>query len=515
MMINYFRQLLSRCHKQATDLICAPVVVGRSLFDRKEFLFAPLLFGVLVLSVGEAGSQSHRAEEGSFGVDASQRMIVWQADQEDSLLLNTSKKLRLQFDEAYRLSPSSGSSKSTYSYVLKKQGEEFKLYLSKYPIIHLSIDTTAINSRKKVLAKFSYFDQGNLMESLVGIRYRGNLSLSFPKKNYDLEFWSDSLGRENKDVRFADMRSDDDWILDGLYNEPLRLRSTLAMRLWLDMHPPYYSEQRPEAKSAVRSKFVEVFRNGKYLGIYALSESVDRKQLDLKKNEGEQVYGELFKAESYENATSFKKAAPYNNLFPHWSGFRMEYPLIDYKAHWNDLAKTVTLVAEESDENFKARIDKEIHIPNAIDYFILVNLLRATDNLGKNYYLGRYQQGEPYFFIPWDLDGVLGSIQDGKRIATTNDILSNALFDRLIEVNPDNYKDKLKSRWSALREKDLKTVTLTKSMDTYVNRFEKEELYDREFKTWPAARSLEDHYSYLRSWLEARLEFLDQYFKSL
>ena len=58
----------------------------------------------------------------------------------------------------------------------------------------------------------------------MGIRQRGNLSLRFPKKSYDIEFWNDTISKEKKDLKFEGLRDDDDLILDALYNEPLKVR---------------------------------------------------------------------------------------------------------------------------------------------------------------------------------------------------------------------------------------------------------------------------------------------------
>ena len=98
-----------------------------------------------------------------------------------------------------------------------------------------------------------------------------------------MEFWNDTLGAVTSDVSFGELRTDDDWILDALYNEPLRLRSYVANKLWLSIHQnPYYIDERPNAKSAADVMYVEVFLNGNYNGIYNLSEQVDKKQLKLK-----------------------------------------------------------------------------------------------------------------------------------------------------------------------------------------------------------------------------------------
>ncbi|WP_430928740.1 CotH kinase family protein [Polaribacter marinivivus] len=37
------------------------------------------------------------------------------------------------------------------------------------------------------------------------MRYRGNLSLSFSKKSFDLEFWNDKISKQSKDVKFEGM----------------------------------------------------------------------------------------------------------------------------------------------------------------------------------------------------------------------------------------------------------------------------------------------------------------------
>ena len=315
------------------------------------------------------------------------------------------------------------------------------------------------------------------------------------------------------------MRSDDDWILDGMYNEPLRLRSHIATNLWTKIHEPYYSEKEPKAKSGFEVKFVEVFKNNEYFGIYQFSESIDRKQLKLKKNVENTIYGELYKANSYDGGPDFTKSpSKFNNLFPHWNGWKTEYPFINYESDFANLSQFTNLVVNGTDEAFSKNIEKEVHITNAIDYYLLVNILRATDNLGKNYYLGKYDNNEPYFFIPWDLDGVLGIIQDGKRERVTNSVLGNGLFNRLLEINPNGYKEELKARWITLRASAFSNKALLSKIDKIYTNFTEDKVYEREQLIWRNKLnevSNEDHYEYLKLFLEDRLLFLDAHFKSL
>ena len=460
-------------------------------------------------------SQNIVAKKGSFGIDETNKIIVWHHTKLDYEKEN--KKIEsITFDKVYRLTED--VKQLSYDQAISLKNEKtYTLYLTQLPLIHISAGK--LNSRKKVSGKFSYYDAGKYKESIIGIRHRGNLSLTFEKKSFDLEFWKDSITKKTKDLKFGTMRSDDDWVLDAMYNEPLRLRSYLATNLWTKIHEPYYLSKAPSAKSGFDVIYVEVFKNEHYYGVYQLSESIDRKQLQLEKNEGNVIKGKLYKADSYEGGPSFKKAPEtYENLFPHWNGWRTEYPFLDYESDFEDLFKLQNLVVKSNDATFLKTISQFLNIDNAIDYYLFVNLIRASDNLGKNYYLGKYDKSEPYFIIPWDLDGTFGVVRKGEQVNKTEDILSNGLFDRLMKLNPNDYKTRVKLRWKTLREHVFSNDNLISRIDEIYIKFNEEKLYEREQLVWQntlTETSNEAHYTYLKKWLEDRLQFLDLYFNGL
>mgnify|MGYP005742584177 CR=1 FL=1 len=78
---------------------------------------------------------------------------------------------------------------------------------------------------------------------------------------------------------------------------------------------------------------------------------------------------------------------------------------------------------------------------------MFLNLIRATDNTGKNIYLAKYKQGEPYFYIPWDLDGCFGTIWNGTNSNITDDILKNGFISRVIDRNPKNILIDIANKW--------------------------------------------------------------------
>ncbi|MFD1063491.1 CotH kinase family protein [Winogradskyella litorisediminis] len=467
----------------------------------------------LLFFVSTSCSQDIIAEKGSYGIDIERKIIVWHQTN-----LASQNVKSITFDKTY-VFDKKGEKLTHNNAISVKADTKYKLYITKLPIIHISMNDAQINSRKKIEGKFSYYDDKQFVESVMGVRHRGNLSLSFDKKSFDLELWKDATTQESVDAQFLHMRSDDDWILDAMFNEPIRLRSFVATNLWNETHKPYYLGKEPEAKSGFDVAYVEVFKNNKYYGLYQLMESVDRKQLQVKKNKGDTIRGRIYRANSYEGGPDFSKASPeYDNVFKSWIGWESNYPFIDYTSDFGDLSRFQNLVVNSSNEDFKTKISEEFVLDNAIDYYIFVNIIRATDNLGKNYSLAKYDANQPYFIVPWDLDGTFGVIQDGKRIATTDDVLTNGLFKRLIAQNPQGYKGKLKTRWKELRGTVYNDRNLFSKIDAIYNSFTDELVYEREFLVWQNKLnelSNAEHYAYLEDWLKKRLAYLDRYFEGL
>lgn len=144
----------------------------------------------------------------------------------------------------------------------------------------------------------------SFLEFHIGIQYRGGWSQSLPKKSMEIEFWTDSTGTETVDHSLLGMRSDDDWNLQAMYNEPLRIRSKTSNDLWRMINTLHYQNQEPKAINGIRMKYVELFVNNEYRGLYCLGEKVDRKQLKLKKYNGN-IRGELYKGVSWEGGCKY------------------------------------------------------------------------------------------------------------------------------------------------------------------------------------------------------------------
>lgn len=451
------------------------------------------------------------AAESRFAIDADKKIIVWNPGDEEVSRNKINALRTLKFGSRTFSIAKDEISDSTVAVTIIRGKERYSLYLSALPIFHIKTNEPIVDEPKTV-AKIAMALNDTVIRKIIGIELRGNSALRYPKKSYDLEFRENATEETSTDVQFFNMRNDDDWILNSIYNEPLRLRSFFSNNLWLKVRATGMAEDENMKQPGIKVQYVEVFLDDSYQGLYLLSEQVDRKLLKLEKFEDNVVRGELFKAGSYQEGCAFTAAPPFNKNLPSWAGFDMEYPYEDYTAHWDNLADFVKFVSESDDSTFNSGIAERLDMDNAIDYFLYVNLLRATDNLGKNYFLARQDSNQPYYFIPWDLDGVLGIIQDGKRIPTTDDILSNGLFDRLWENDAANFRRRVRDRWLELRKEVYSEWSLMGEIAQVYDLHTVFGIYERERISWQSNSNNKEDLEYMQSWLQDRLEYLDGYF---
>lgn len=388
------------------------------------------------------------------------------------------------------------------------------------PLLNAQIPSILIHTEQEILDEpkvpgtFIFTDiDGTTFSSIIGIEIRGGFSQSFPKKTYDIEFWNDTNGSETKDVQFGELREDDDWVLDAMFNEPLRINSFITHKLWLEMNQLYYADQKPKAKPGADVLYVEVTMNNVFQGIYLLSEQVDRKLLKLKKNSNSEIRGELYKAYDSDDATFFN--APdeeTNNESNTWSGYEYKYPsdIID----WSNVEELVDFVANSSDEDFIEEIEERFDFNNLMDYFILLNVARILDNRGKNIYLCRYDKDEPYFLTPWDLDGSWGLLWNGNNDSKTQGALSNNLFDRIISTDAGDFRQRISKRWNDLRKTILSDDALTNRINEANQFLLDNQVYEREESVWDYEYS-ENALNYMLGWVDDRLDFLDKYFNNI
>ena len=367
------------------------------------------------------------------------------------------------------------------------------------------------------------------VESAAKIHIRGGISRGFPKKAYAIKF-IDQNGN-NKNIPLFDLRNDSDWILDAMYIDKARARNRISTDVWNDYNSRLYymrEDMKPQT-NGTRGLFVEVFLKNEYMGLYCFTEKIDRKQLQLLKNDNSDgtVQSLIYKGKSWDEPLLFRKYWDYNNNSAWWGAFVQKFPNPSKggKIEWKPLADFVNFGVNASDKDFAEKIGEYIDINNFVDYTIYLCITYAYDNTGKNCYWSVYDMTDAemakIFLTPWDMDASWGRSWNGDKIPSSKEWMDSEyehdsfLFRRLVLTNAGGFADKVRLRWSALRDDVLSAESLIKRFDDVFDLFDKSGAWERESMRWSESElNLETERKYMREWTFERWNYIDDFIRN-
>ena len=426
-------------------------------------------------------------------------------------------------------------------------GENF-LMITSLPIVTI-YTSESIKNEPKVDCNFAIFDpkkrtdaeEKNLeyFESKAGIEYRGAGAMRYPKKPYNFKLY-DSAG-EKREAEILNIRNDNSWILDAMYLDMARMRNRVCFDLWNTFNKPYYVNEKPKAMSGTRGHYVEVFVNGQYMGLFMLTDRIDRKQYQIEQNGGY-----IYKAKGWTQACYLQGYTKPSNDDYYWNSaeIEQEYPDADdgQKPNFNHMADFIDFVSKSSKSNFSANFSSRVDENSVIDTFIFLNLILGYDNAGRNTFwiFRNVNESKKVMHGLWDLDGVLG--RDWNRVTTSatvgwyygnNPTPSGTnyfkLFKRIIDGDVEGLQQKIYDRWMALKDNELAPAKFNALVDYYAEKQITSGARDREIARWREAETKDAatgtdgwiHYSgnygdvewevkYMKSWYNDRMKKLDK-----
>ncbi len=334
----------------------------------------------------------------------------------------------------------------------------------------------------------------------AAVQYHGATSQRFPKKSFKLTL--------EQPARLLDLRLSSHWVLNAAYIDRSLMRHKLSYDLFRSLSSPGGN------RFAAGSRFVEVFFNGRYHGAYLLMERVDRELLQLRPYRSNEVsHACIYKA--IDHAANFGDSGH--------SGYEQREPDPIANPYWDHLDEFNEFVSTAPDAKFfdpKAGIGSRLDLDNAIDFHLLVLLTANGDGITKNFIMGRdaHAAGQPdsrFFFVPWDYDGTFGRNWNAEPFSSSS-WLSNHLFDRLLGQRA--YRDRFIARWNQLRGREFSVQAVQGRIDANARTLG--EAARRNFFRWPTTAhdypddlTFEEDISEMKSWVKARLAWLDSEIK--
>ena len=349
----------------------------------------------------------------------------------------------------------------------------------------------------------------------ITIGYRGQSSLNYDKHNYTVHLWQDEARTQKRKVSLLGLREDDDWILCGAMNDQLRLRNTVAMQLWNE----FYQLPWTNASGAIDGAFCEVYMQGKYLGLYRLTERLDRKQTGIDKENGQIVRSVQSEAGGVNlmGFTTLGKKLPGSSEI--WYNMELKYPKPSdmQKEDWDQFYAFLKFVATSDDAAFAARIGEYIDLDNFAAYYVYVTAIGATGNMIKNLYFVMNDKTEDprWLLVPWDVDGSFGRRNDATK-RDVEIISSNRLFERLVRTDAGGFNALCRQKWQQLGGTVFSYDHIMELFRQHYEYLRASGVWDREVTAWPKFKTFplkpEAELEYVTAYMKQRLEFVNAFF---
>lgn len=384
-----------------------------------------------------------------------------------------------------------------------------KLHLTTLPVVSInSYEDIPDNKEMEVGMDVSIYDNRegivNRTTSSQGtIHVRGATSLANPKKNLKLSLKTISKDGELKsdDRSLLGMRSDDDWILNALYSDPEKVREVFSAQLW---KKSVGSDNHYGIDTGVEYRFVEVFLNGRYNGLYALGYPLEASQLEIKAADTDKAL--------------FRKRMPVEDtVYLNSDGSVASYTLqSNQDVAANGLLRDYMMEFDDRCDD-PALLGQMIDPDNLVDYYLYVNLIQGWDSIYKNQNLRLQREAGSIkaLYIPWDMDYTWGVGTDRTAYSIgPQDNFEYKLDDpvyRILQLD-EPMTALMKERYLGLRKTGWSDLTIMGMLDQY-----EKDIYDsgaflREQERWDSVgNDSSERLSRFKDYVRERFEAMDLY----
>lgn len=415
------------------------------------------------------------------------------------------------------ITPKSISENAAIPFLLydARRYQRCELFVTTLPL--LSVRTGSVIGEADMPGLMQLYDNGSgsLMQSHTYIHVRGGSSQGYPKKSYKLSLKTQAVTPRH--LPLLDLRNDDDWILYAAYNEPEKLRSALATGLWNDTGA---SRNSFGIRFGSECRFVELFINGAYNGLYQLMTPVDAKQIQLKESADPSRCEYLYRSVSYAPTSPADFLEAPNAVIA--GRYELREPDDAGATHlkWQPLSALISLTDRGSDEEFEADIFAMTEEDNIVNYWLFVNAIYAEDNVEKNVNLAAKYRGGRYVMLmgAWDLDLTFGNIYTEDEVLCCRvdpnlayaQLWNSALMMRALEMNAGGIRAAIAKRWEELRSGALSEDAVLAQLARLEQDVYGSGAILRDHLLWPDAAFAPDTAA-LSMFISERLAYMDGY----
>ena len=252
----------------------------------------------------------------------------------------------------------------------------------------------------------------------IGIRSRGLGSRRANKPGLRVDF-----DRYSSAQQFLGLKS---FVLDNLSQDHSGIKETTTMRFFTRLGVP-----------APRETHTRLYVNGRYTGLYAVVESVDKTMMGrIYGSIGDNVQNDGYLFEyNYIIGSPWRFTYEGSDLTP----YRQRFDIKTNESHspemiWRPIEELVRLVNQSSSGDFERVVAPLVDLPRFVRYIAAQNFVAQDDGFNgydgmNNFYFYRLENSPQHDFIAWDEDNAFLS----ASFAVTTRLNENILTRRTLE----------------------------------------------------------------------------------
>ncbi len=356
----------------------------------------------------------------------------------------------------------------------------------------------------------------NGFTSLARAHIRGRSSREYPKNSFKLELLQEVGGiLSERDVTMLGMRSDGDWNLNGMYAEPSKVRDKVAMDLWLNITA---DRETAGIRNGYRGEYVEMIINGKYFGLYLMTERIDRKQLDLADED------RMFFAEG-DIGKTFMDFRDCEDDDLTVAGYSLDWPKERAEPYDEWFAmEELTRATTWNIERFREWASTWINAESLADYEVFVQAAAGVDNVIQNTFLVAHTNGDGTFtfsFVPWDMDQTFGNRWHGDPpLYTGEDYRGMTEWNgnyfwvaaKMRQTNANGYRDTVNARYNELRKTVISDKTMIGMIEDEYALLTSSGAFVRNKTRWPDGGYIND-VTAMTAFVADRMSYIDRQYQ--
>lgn len=390
-----------------------------------------------------------------------------------------------------------------YSVTYRASGQttSFRCRFVSIPLVQITTHDP-IKNEPKIISKIriSYPDGERLRDEVwAGVEYRGASTLKYDKKSIDIEVYQDAYSFESKAHGFFEFTKNREWVLDAMYIDHSKVRNKTSFEIWNQIR------NTPD-NNKLAFAYVEVFVNGKSLGLFCLHQKYNEQSLSLA------AEARMYKGIDNSPISKFQEFPEKHPRAAIWNEWEQVIPDPGRSIDWKPFLQLSKLIVEADDETFRKEIGQQLDLDLAIDYYLMVSVMAGFDNFGKNWFFLKRSEQAAFEILAWDMDRTWGIIKEDygdsiKRLA------ANGLYNRLIDLNPDQFNQRLRERYWLLRQDVFTIENLRSHFSKNIKEIQRYQIMETENDLWQQHIDLEKEYEHLHDWIGEKIEHLDEYFQ--